>query len=178
MKQLKELTSEELKELFKTNNYISSKAYELDYENKMTMQEEEGRLMGVEIFDYHDNYNSFYLTTPVIYGGKEPEAVAHKLSRDYMNEDNAKLYDKLNDLTDKWENMDTDKQDENAELYNEMTETCDKLAKGITEQLRAYEQVSEADAIETLLYEVECGYLGELETDGEKVYETLRNVYS
>ena len=67
--------------------------------------------------------------------------------------------------------------DKGEKLHNDMTDICDKLADGLTEQLRAYESVSEEQAFENLKIEIENGWLDEWETDGEKVYQNITKIY-
>lgn len=180
MRTLKELNEKELKELYESNKDLQTQTQEDAYNNAVLMQEEEFDSLGAKVFDYHANYNSFYLTTPIKQGAKEPEAVAHKLDRDYMSEENAKLYDKLNELTDKWENMTFDEQqsDEGNDLYDKMIDACDKLANGITEQLTSYEDVSDEQAFEEFCFQVTDGYMSDW-TVNEKgeVTETIYKTY-
>lgn len=180
MKTLKELNDKELKELYENNQELKQHAWEDAYNDAVFMQEEEFDNLGAKVFDYHSNYSSFYFTTPIKQGAKEPEAVAHKLDKDYMSEENAKLYDKLNKLTDKWENMTFDEQqsDEGDELYDKMIDACDKLAKGITEQLTSYEDVSEEQAFEEFCFQATDGYMSNW-TVNEKgeVTETIYKTY-
>ena len=49
MKQLKDLTTNELKTLFKNNKAIQNKAYELAYDNAMNAQAEEFENMGAGV---------------------------------------------------------------------------------------------------------------------------------
>jgi len=180
MKTLKELDEKELKELYESNKELKQQAWDDAYNDATFMQEEEFDSLGAKVFDYHDNYSSFYLTTPIKQGAKEPEAVAHKLDRDYMSEENAKLYDKLNELTDKWESMTFDEQqsDEGDELYDKMIDACDKLADGITEQLRGYENVSDEQAFEEFCFQVTDGYMGNWEVNEKgEVTETIYKTY-
>lgn len=178
MKELKDLTREELKELYEKNSEFQNYAYERAYEQSMFCQEEEARNMNTKVFDIHNHYNSFYLSTPIIYGAKEPEKVAHNLEADYMLEENRKLYEELNKMTDEWENMTTDEQDEHEEIYEKMIEICDKLADGLTEQLRAYEDLEEEYVLEELYEEVELGCYDNFKVDENGiVYENITKNY-
>lgn len=176
MKRLKELTIEELKDLYNKNGEFANKVYEKVYEDAMLSQEIEFKAMGAEVFDYNNHYSSFYLSTPKVYGGKAPEKVAGKLDRDYLTEENAKLYDKLCELNAIME--DAEEWDEDREEYNEMIEVCDKLADGITEQFRAYENI-EDDQIDSELEAIAEDWtnMSDWETDGECVYEHITEVY-
>lgn len=180
MKKLKELNDKELEKLFNENNDFHDYCINQAYENSMFCQESEANEMGISVFDYHDHYSSFYLSTPMVYGVKEPEKIAGKLDADYMTPENAKLYKKLCKLTEKWENLEYDDLygDKGEKLHNDMTDICDKLADGLTEQLRAYESVSEEQAFENLKIEIENGWLDEWETDGEKIYQAITKIYA
>lgn len=176
-KQLKDLTEAELLTLLENNEQLKAKAINDAYDASMQMQEEEAKLMHSEVFDYHDHYYSFYLSTPTAYGSKIPENVANKLDADYLNEEAGKLYDQLNKLIDQWENMTTDEQDEHSEIYDEAVEVCDKLAEAVTEQLRAYENIDEDFVKSEFLYHATEGYMAEWEVKNNKVIETIYNVY-
>lgn len=180
MKKLSELTEQELRDLFNDNCDFNDYCYEQAYQVAMDCQNDEFNNMNAKVFDYHNHYTSFYLSTPVIYGAKEPEAVAHKLDRDYMTAENMALYDKLNELTDEWENMDWDEQqsDKGEKLYDDMIATCDDLADGLTEQFREYENVKENDAWGWLQQAIEWGEIADWQTDGKKVYQTITKVYA
>lgn len=175
MKQLKELTTNEIETLFKTNKAIQSKAYELAYDYAMQCQADEYDLIKANVFDYNNDHSSFFLTTPKVYGSKAPEKVAEELDADYLNEDNAKLYRKLNLLYAKMQ--DAEERDEDRAEYAEMVEVCDKLAEGITAQLRSYEDYDERDALEALKDAIECGEMSDSEIDGSMVIETIKKVY-
>lgn len=181
MKRLKDLSKEELKNLYENNEEFRDLCINEAYNNSMSAQAQEGELLGVSVFDFHDHYNSFYLRTPEIYGAKTPESVAGKLDADYMTPENAKLYKKLCDLDKKYSNFDYEQlQTKKAEqIYDKMTEICDELADGLTDQLRAYEDVSEEQVLEDLsLYcEEGYGYMSEWKTDGKKVYQEITKVY-
>ena len=180
MKTLHDLNDKELREFYDNNNDIQRQAWQNAYEDNMFCQEQEFKEMGAEVFDYHDHYSSFYLSTPTIQGAKAPEKVAGKLEKDYMNPDNAKLYDKLNELTDKWENMTFDEQqsDKGDELYDKMIDACDKLADGITEQLREYENISDEEAYDLFKQNAYDGYMSDWEVNekGEAI-ETIYKTY-
>lgn len=176
MKKIKELKIEELKKLYNDNKDFQSVVFDRCYENNMYWQAEEFKLMGAEVFDYNDHYSSFFLSTPTIYGSKAPEKVAGKLDADYMTEENAKLYKKLCELNAKME--DAEEWDEDREEYAEMTRVCDELADGLTEQFRAYEDISDEQIDEELEAILDGDdYMGEWETDGEKIFETIIKTY-
>lgn len=179
MRKLGELSKEELHELLENNDQFKAQVYDWAYQAQMDLQEEEGKLMGVSVFDYHDHYSSFYLTTPTHYGVRDGWSVAHKLDADYMNEDARKLYEKLNKLADELENMEADELDEKQDSYEEqMSDVCDKLAETITYQLCAYEDVSD-EQIDWELEQIAEGmsYASDWETDGTKVYQHITKEY-
>lgn len=179
MKKLKELSVEELKNLYEHNEQFKNMIWEWAYMGQMELQADEGRLLGIEVFDYHDHYSSFYLTTPMHYGAKDGRAVAHKLDRDYMTKENAELYDELNRLTDELENMEYEEYEDKRDEYDEkIDELCDKLADGLTMQLRAYEDVSD-ESIEYELDEIRNDFrkASDWETDGTTIYEHMTKEY-
>lgn len=180
MKTLKDLTKEELRELYKNNKQFNSVVYELAYDDAMYWQGEEFKLMGAVVFDYNDHYSSFYLSTPRVYGSKTPEKVAGELDADYMTPENSELYKKLCDKIDEWENMTTDEQEEEKgeRVYDDACELCDKLADGLTEQFRAYENITEEQCEQVLDAILDGNYsMSEWETDGKKVFEHITKVY-
>ncbi len=179
MKKLKELSVEELVGLYDKNNGFNSAVFEQVYEQAMFWQGEEYKLMGAEVFDYHDHYSSFFLTTPMHYGVKDGRAVAHKLDREYMTKENAELYDELNRLTDELENMECDEYEDKRDEYDEkIDELCDKLADGLTMQLRALETI-DMEHVRDELQMIADGehYMSEWETDGTTVYEHMTKEY-
>lgn len=180
MKTLKELNDKELKELYENNQELKQHAWEDAYNQSMDLQGEESDRIHAEMFEYRDHYSSFYLTTPTEYGAKYPERVANKLDADYLTPENQYLYTKLNNLINAWENMTTDEQDEEKgeKIYDEATAVCDKLAEGITEQLRAYEDVSDEQAFEEFKFQAQEGYMSDW-TVNEKgvVTETIYKTY-
>lgn len=178
MKKLSELNKEELNELYKNNGEFQSYVYEQAYERMMFEQEEEAKSLNTKVFDYHNHYTSFYLSTPIKYGAKEPERIAHNLDADYMTVENSELYEELNKLTDEWENMTYDEQEEHEELYDKMIEVCDNLAEGLTEQLRVYENPNEEDILDMLDEDAAMGYYDNFSVDEDgKVYEETTKVY-
>lgn len=136
---IKDLSRKEFDDLLSTNKWLEQQVGELVQEQISFGQSEEFNLIGAKAFDYHDHYTSFYLTVPVRYGVKDGHSVAGKLDRDYLNEENAKLYDELCELADKWDNMTYDEQDEHRDIDEKMDEVCKRLADGVTEQLQAWE---------------------------------------
>lgn len=179
MRKLGELSKEELHELLEKNDQFKAQVYDWAYQAQMDLQREEGELMGADVFDYHDHYSSFYLTTPKNYGVRNGWSVAHKLDADYMNEDARKLYEKLNRLADELEEMEADELDKNQDEFEErINNVCDKLAEAITYQLRAYEDVSD-EQIDFELEQIADGmsYASDWETDGTTVYQHITKEY-
>lgn len=180
MKKLYELKKSELKNLYETNDEFSNAVYSYAYDDAMVAQGDEYDALGADVFEWHDHYTSFYLTTPKVYGGKAPEKVAGNLNADYMTPENAELYAKLCAKMDEWENMTTDEQEEEKgeQVYNDACELCDELADGITAQLRAYEEITDEqiDAVLDYITDNAC-YMSEWETDGAKVFEHITKIY-
>lgn len=178
MKLLNELSVKELKNLYINNKDFSDAVYSEAYDQAMEAQGEEFKLLGADVFEYHNHYSSFYLSTPNKYY-KDGAAIAGKLNVEYMNIENEALYEKLNKLADRWENLTTDEQDapEGDQLWDEINATADELAEGLTRQLRAFEDIQD-DQIEEVLEQITEGYcyMGEWETDGEAVYEHITKV--
>lgn len=176
-KYLKDLTDDELKSLFKNNKDINYYIYDYAYGINMQMQEEEAKELNIDVFDMHDHYNSFYLTTPKVYGNKAPEQVAHNMNSDYMNEKCRVLYEKLNDLMDQYDNLTYDEA-EGSTLYQDAGDVCDQLAEALTEQLRAYEDVDEDTAMSYFIDEARDGHMSDWEvTEDNHVIETLYKTY-
>ncbi len=177
-KKLSELQKSELQKILKENREFESAVYERAYEDAMRGQEIEFEEMGARVFDYNDHYNSFYLSTPLVCGGKAPEKVAGKLDADYMTPENSELYKKLCDKMNQWENMTTDEQDENGKIYDEACELCDKLADGITKQLRAYEDITD-EQVAQVIEDIADGnsYMSDWTTNGAQVFEHITKIY-
>lgn len=177
-KKLRELQPSELKKLYETNNEFAGEVYNRVYDDAMTLQLDESEQLGAQVFEYHDHYTSFYLSTPRVYGAKAPEKVAGALDADYMTPENAELYAKLCAKMDEWENMTTDEQEEEKgeQVYNDACDLCDELADGITAQLRAYEDIT-AEQVEDALNDIDALGMADWETDGEKVFEHITKVY-
>ena len=111
---------------------------------------------------------------------KAPEQVAGKLEKDYMTDDNAKLYDELCKAIETWEDMTIDEQDtaEGEALFDQACDICDELAYGLTKQLRAYEDIDEGYALETLKQNASgLNFMADWETDGQVVYEHITKTY-
>lgn len=179
MKKLKELSLKELRELYEKNQGFASAVYEDAYSTNMDMQADEFNSMRAKVFDYHDHYSSFYLTTPRRYGVKSGYAVAHELNADNMSDKARRLYDQLNALADEMENLESDELDERQdELEDKMTAVCDNLAEQLTTDFRSYENVCDGD-IDSALELIADGvhFMSEWETDGTKVYEHITKEY-
>ena len=175
MKKLQELTGDKLIALYENNKDFAALVYEYAYSNAMDMQADDARSIGcVGVFNYNDYYNSFYYTAP------DPELVAGRLDADYLTPENAENYRKLCEKIDAWENLDADAIDlYGCALYDEAQALADELARGITAQLRAYENITDDD-VTAELDAISAGYSGlsDLETDGVKVYKTTVQVYA
>ena len=176
-KPLRQLTREERRALLRKNNDLRNAVAESCYETNMFCQRDEFEDMGAKVFDYHDHYCSFYLSTPTVYGAKAPEQVANALDSDYLSPEEKKVYDELCAEIDKWENMDWEEQDANEELYDHAIELCDELADKLTDHFRAYEEITEEQMDEEFEFNAIDGYMSEWTTDGEEVYETITKIY-
>ena len=171
MKKLKDLTKEELLALEAGNKWLAERIDELATDDASMVQADEFELMGAKVFDYHDHYSSFYLTTPMVYGAKAPEKVAGALDRDYLSEEQAKLYNRLCELNKAME--DAEEWDEERPEYAEMVEVCDKLAESITESLREYEDYSgyRDEKLEAILSG--DSWLSDLETEDGRIKQVV-----
>lgn len=169
---INELSKDAIKELMGKNKWLEDKVYEQAYEDAMWAQSEEFKLMGADCFDYHDHYTSFYLTTPTFYGAKSPEKIAGKLDKDYLSEEDRKLYEELCELNGKME--DAEEWDEDREEYKRMTEIADELADHLTAYFRGFEDITDEQIDQVIDYMIE-GYcwLGELEVEDGKIKEVL-----
>lgn len=176
MKQLKDLNKEELKALYNNNHDFAETVDNSIYEMNMQAQYDDSIAIFGEHNDtyaLHDHYNSFYLTV------EDAEKFAESIEDpDYLNAENRKLYEETREMAEKWNNMDYDEQDENGELYEQIAKKSQDLADGITEQLRAYERIDDAQVDE----ELDAILSGELnssewKTDGTKVYQEITKVY-
>lgn len=178
MRDLKDLTIEELKSLYENNKGFSELVYNLAYDDAMNQQSEAAELMGAGVFTYNNHYTSFYLSTPCHYGVKDGLSVGGALDKEYLSEDAAGLYDELCKIKSEYENMTADELDERGDdLEEKADELSDKLARIITDDLRAYEDITELN-IDAMLDMISDGYILEgLKTDGEKVYEYTTKIY-
>ena len=178
MKDLKELTIEELKSLYENNKDFSQLVYNLAYEDATNQQSEAAELMGAKVFNYNSHYTSFYLSTPRHYGGKDGLSVAGALDKEYLSEDAAGVYEELYKIKNEYENMTAEELDERGDdLEEKADKLSDELADIITEDLRAYENITELN-IDAMLDMISDGCLLDgFKTDGQKVYEYITKVY-
>ena len=151
-KLIQDLTREEFNELYNNNKWLRDKISELAYEDLSFQQSEEFNDIGAKVFDYHNHYTSFFLTPPIRYGVADGLMIAGELNAEYLNDENAELYEKLNKINAAYCELDYDQQqdEEGEELEDEANEIAKKLAEGITQQLREYES---AEAIEQAIEE-------------------------
>lgn len=176
MKKLHELSLGEIKAIYEKNNDFQNEVLESIYQGNMYWQSDEyNQLFGKNnrTIECHDHYTSFYLTV------RDHDNFANELNDpDLLTEENRKLYDKAKEIADRWANMDYDEQDENSELYEELEKIQNELIEGITDQLRTYEDIDK-DQIEQELQAIadNMSGMGDWETDGEKVYQTVVKVY-
>lgn len=169
---INELSKDAIKELMANNKWLEDKVYNEAYESAMWAQSEEYKLIGAGVFEYHDHYNSFYLTCPKVYGGKAPEKVAGKLDAEYMSEEDAKLYKELCDLNETMESA--EEWDEDRPEYERMTEIADELAEHLTIYFRGFEDITD-EQIDQVIDDMIEGYcwLGELEVEDGKIKEVI-----
>lgn len=174
MKKLGEMSVQELQDLYDKNNGFACEVDERVMDIQYEVQSEQFDLVGAKVFDYHDHYNSFYLTIPTRYGVRDELEVAHKLDRDYMTESTARIYDKFNELADKWGEL----TDDDDKLEEELRIAGDELAEALTDDLRSYEQFDKYDVENYLQAVADNLYdMSEWETDGTVVYEHITKEY-
>ena len=176
MKKLHELSLDELKALYEKNGDFQNEILESIYQGNMYCQSDEyEQIFGKNnrTVEYHDHYNSFYLTV------KDHENFINEINDpDLLTVDGLELYKKAKELSDKWANMTYDEQDENSDLYDELEETNNKLIEEITDQLRTYEDIDKSQIEQELQVIADnMSGMGDWETDGEKVYQTVVKVY-
>lgn len=175
MKQLHELTMDELRLLAKNNQQWRTELIKKVYEEKMFLQSEDYKQMLGEnnkCVAYHDHYSSFYLTI------KDHDHFLDSIDRECLTTNGMALYDKAKELKDKWENMDYDEQDENSEVYDEMEKANEELLQEIESILHSYESVEDEDIEQELTLITESfSHMADWETDGEKVYQKITKTY-
>jgi len=169
---INELSKDAIKELMGNNKWLEDKVYSEAYESAMWAQSEEYKLIGADVFDYHDHYNSFYLTCPTISGAKSPEKLTGKLDAEYLSEEDAKLYKELCELNEKME--DAEDWDETRPEYDRMREIADELAEHLTTYFRGFEDITD-EQIDQVIDDMIEGYcwLGELEIEDGKIKEVI-----
>lgn len=170
---IQDMTREQVAELAKSNKWLAEKISEQAWDDAMFRQGEEFKLVGADVFGYHDHYSSFYLTCPTVGGGKAPEKLVGKLDTGYMSEEDGKLYKELLELNEKME--DAEEWDEDCDEYDKMIEIANTLAEHITEQLRAYEDTTAYE--EQIIDDIADGYnwLGELEVEDGVITEVVKH---
>lgn len=169
---INELSKDAIKELIANNKWLEDKVYEYAYEDAMWAQSEEYKLIGADVFDYHDHYNSFYLSCPTISGAKSPEKLAGKLDAEYLSEEDTKLYKELCELNGKME--DAEEWDETRPEYDRMRDIADELADHLTTYFRGFEDITD-EQIDQVIDNMIEGYcwLGELEVEDGKIKEVI-----
>lgn len=181
MKTLKDLTLEELEGLIEKNSWLKNEIFHRALEDLSEQEGEEFDLIGCKVFNYRDNYSSFYLATPASYGVKNGLSVANSLDGDYLSDDNKKLYEALNAIYKEWANLSADdlEGDKGEELEDKANNISDRLAEGITRQLQNdYESAAAYEmAEETYKSFILDGlsYLSDLEiTEDAKIIEVIK----
>ena len=183
MKKLNELSFDELKKLYNNNNDFSVLIYEKVYENNMFWQEDlyyqffgKNRDDGVK---HNSHYTSFYLT--ISDAEKFWKNIRETLETDYLTDEAKKVYESGVKIYEKWENMTWDEQEEDdgGTLWDEMETEAKKLLEYLESDLHQFENITDAD-IDNYLQAIidDAVYMGDFETDGEKVFENITKVYA
>lgn len=177
MKKLKDMTIEELQELYKNNRQFSNVVYECAYEWSMDAQYDFFKDMGAyDAFAIDSTSYATYITTPIRYGVKDGLSVAGKLVKDYLTDEELKLYEEICELKDKYDDEeDIDKGDKIADRADDAS---DELADLLTKNLRDYEDINDDDIYE-VLSAITDGALGmsDWEEENGVVYETIVKEY-
>lgn len=180
MKTLKDLTPQELDELIKNNSWLENEIFNRALEELSEQESEEFKLIGADVFDWHKNYTSFYLTARRGYGVADGLKVANSLDGDYLTEENKALYNELNAIYKEYSELSADdlEGEKGESLEEKANNIADKLADGITRQLQdSYESASAWDmAQETYKSFILDGmsYLSDLElTENNKIKEVI-----
>lgn len=155
-KYLKEMTKEEVRQIVKGNERLRGEIYDRCYEGNMFIQSEQTELiLGKEwhqYIDYHDHYQSFYLTV------RNVERTLRNLDTDYMGESDAEKTEEVRKLLEKWDDMTWEEQEENEDLWTEIEEKTGELVSSVERDLHEYEDISDDqfDAEVDWFYENEC----------------------
>lgn len=173
---LKDLHKTEIVELYETNESFKNKVWEEAYNNNMELQQQEFiDIFGSDnrTYTFHNHYSSFYLRVT------EPDKFIESINKEYLSEDNLKIYQKAkNKLTEYWL-CDLEEEDEKASLlYDEVEDLANELCEGIENQLHGYETVEDYDC-DAVLDDIinGCSGLSEFTTSQNVVYETHITVY-
>lgn len=176
-RKLQELTLEELKQLYEKNKQFAAAVAEDIYDNNLRWQEEEYDFIfgqNNDTIEYHSHYNSFYLTI------KDHERFIDSLGdTDYLSSDAQALYEKAKQLTERWQNMTTDEQDEHPGVYEELEKANTELLEAIEDDLHTYESVAD-EQVESELQQITEGEnsMGEWGVnDNGIVFEHIEKVY-
>ena len=179
MRTIKDLTNEELEQVWNTNEKLRDEVYETIYEDNMNAQIEEADYLldtknnrGYSVEDY---YNSFYL--------KLKDGYKFLISCNLKNILDARLitqqeFEDANRLIDEYENITAFTHENYHEVEDQKLEEIDELAKEILKRiekhLHKYEDVTEEDA---KLYFIENTDLLEdcyiKENEGYKLYRDI-----
>lgn len=184
MKLLKELSFEELKELYDSNKQFSNKVYELAYDIANDQLCEWLDLSRInKTFDIDSTSYGTYITRPYSHGVREGIAIAHQLETDYLSEEQLKLYDKVCELADiynntTYEELEKWEEEHDVDLREQADIYCDELAELLTKDVKEYDNITD-EQIEQVLNDIAEGYSGmsDWETENGVVYETVVNVY-
>lgn len=175
MKSLKELSEDELRQLAENNEQLRAEIAERVYEDNMFAQGEDyEQIFGKNnrTIEYHDHYQSFYLTI------SDHDHFVENIDRECLTIDGMKYYDRAKSLLEQWQNMDYDEQDENSELYEKIERVNEQLLREIESFLHDYENITK-DEMNDYLDIIMDGVsdMSEWKTDGEIVYQYMTRVY-
>lgn len=162
---LKDLTKEELQKVWNVNKKLQEEYCNSLYEESMQQQYEDGKMFLDNVrayYDYHDNYNSFFLTLRQFEGYNFLSNMNFNDLQDYSivadsTIEECKKYMKL------YEDYDYTIDDNEYEIsIDTIQDKLDELAKqvlgGIEKLLHEYEDVDYTDAFDRFYEEVDFAY--------------------
>ena len=178
---LKDMEIEKQVDILFNNEDIRNVLAERYYEDLMLQQQEEGELILGEhwskYIDFHDNYNSFFLTL------KNRNEFLDNLDKNYLTQEGIDLYDETYKLYEEYNNMSMydDADEEQEERYNgldiKLDDNCEKLLQICENCLHGYEDYTDEDLKEFIYNEIKFNHYGEelyiLGNDTSKVYEDV-----
>lgn len=159
-KYVKDMTKEELKEIFKNVESIRNQMWDWKFEENMDWQQENANILfGKEwhnYINYHDYYSSFFLRI------KDATQFFENITEsnaDYLNVEDSKKYlelykqaRKYYNLMEKVCNFGTDKYYENEE---KLLETCEKILAILENELHLLENIEQEELEDYFVFQVE-----------------------